>query len=377
MPTVTFVVPCYKLAHYLRDSVESILAQEYGDFEILIMDDCSPDNTPAVAASLSDPRIRYVRNNPNLGHLRNYNKGINLARGRYLWLLSADDRLRSPRALGNLVALLDASPNMTFAFSPGVILGSDGRERSINGDCGETTKVYSGAEFFRESIVDNNVCTPGAMTRTDVYRRVGLFPTDLPYAGEWYLWLRFALMGPVGYCPEPGVHYRKHDGSNTAIYLASNAAIMIRDEVEVRWRIRAEAARAGNTALVQACDAAIADDYARRTFRAETTQSPIGLSREAVLESLEEFCSESAVRRRITSRYYETLGDRYQAAGQMANARRYFRCALGEGSRLAIVGTKLFIACFGGASIAMRRLIGRAKGALTGAPPADLKRRTV
>src|SRR4030095_4370191 len=96
MPTVTFVVPCYKLAHYLRDCVESILAQEYGDFEILIMDDCSPDNTPAVAASLSDPRGRSVRKKPNLGHLRNYNKGINLARGRYLWLLSADDRLRSP-----------------------------------------------------------------------------------------------------------------------------------------------------------------------------------------------------------------------------------------------------------------------------------------
>jgi glycosyltransferase involved in cell wall biosynthesis len=377
MPTVTFVVPCYKLAHYLRDCVESILAQEYKDFEILIMDDCSPDNTAAVAASFIDPRVRYVRNNPNLGHLRNYNKGIDLARGRYLWLLSADDRLRTPRALGNLVSLLDATPTMTFAFSPGVILGSDGRERSINGDCGPATKVYSGAEFFRESIIDNNVCTPGAMTRTDVYRKVGLFPTDLPYAGEWYLWLRFALMGPVGYAPEPGVHYRKHEGSNTAIYLASNAAIMIRDEVEVRWRIRAEAAKADNAALLQACDSAIADDYARRTFRHETTQSPIGLSRQAVLESLQEYCSDPTVRRTVTARYYETLGDRYQAAGQTTRARQYFRCAFGVGSRRGIVAAKLVIACFGGGSTGLRRVIGRVKGALIGAPAADLKRRTV
>jgi glycosyltransferase involved in cell wall biosynthesis len=72
-PIVSFVVPCYKLAHLLRECVESILSQTYGDFEVLIMDDCSPDNTPEVAQSFQHPRVKYVRNDPNLGHLRNYN----------------------------------------------------------------------------------------------------------------------------------------------------------------------------------------------------------------------------------------------------------------------------------------------------------------
>ena len=75
-PRVTFVVPCYKLAGFLPACVESILRQSYADFEILIMDDCSPDNTAEVAQSFNDPRIRYIRNDPNHGHLRNYNKGI-------------------------------------------------------------------------------------------------------------------------------------------------------------------------------------------------------------------------------------------------------------------------------------------------------------
>jgi glycosyltransferase involved in cell wall biosynthesis len=69
-PIVSFVVPCYKLAHLLRECVESILSQTYGDFEVLIMDDCSPDNTPEVAQSFQHPRVKYVRNDPNLGHLR-------------------------------------------------------------------------------------------------------------------------------------------------------------------------------------------------------------------------------------------------------------------------------------------------------------------
>src|SRR3954451_17652801 len=106
-PTVSFVVPCYKLSHLLADCVSSILAQTYGDFEVLIMDDCSPDDTPAVAQSFGDSRVQHIRNEANLGHLRNYNKGVQLARGKYIWLISADDKLRKPHVLENYVQVLE------------------------------------------------------------------------------------------------------------------------------------------------------------------------------------------------------------------------------------------------------------------------------
>src|SRR5262245_36779409 len=93
-PVVSFIVPCYKLGHLLSDCVSSILCQTYEQFEVLIMDDCSPDQTPQVAACIFDPRVRYIRNTMNLGHLANYNRGIDMARGRYIWLISADDTLR-------------------------------------------------------------------------------------------------------------------------------------------------------------------------------------------------------------------------------------------------------------------------------------------
>src|ERR1035437_2272954 len=95
-PKVTFVVPCYNLAHLLPECINSILTQSYEDFEILIMDDCSPDATPQVAQSFRDPRVKHIRNEKNLKHLANYNKGISMARGAYVWLISADDLLFKP-----------------------------------------------------------------------------------------------------------------------------------------------------------------------------------------------------------------------------------------------------------------------------------------
>ena len=80
MPKVSFIVPCYKLAHLLPECVGSILAQTHEDFEILIMDDSSPDNTSEVARSFGDTRVVHMRNKVNLGHLRNYNEGIELSR---------------------------------------------------------------------------------------------------------------------------------------------------------------------------------------------------------------------------------------------------------------------------------------------------------
>src|SRR5262245_12964431 len=127
-PTVSFIVPCYKLAHLLPECVNSILGQTFSDLEILIMDDCSPDNTGEVARSFTDPRVKYVRNDPNLGHLRNYNKGIGLTKGEFVWLISADDCLRRPYIVERYVEVMRKNPRVGYAFCPGV--GLAGRQET-------------------------------------------------------------------------------------------------------------------------------------------------------------------------------------------------------------------------------------------------------
>src|SRR4029079_12158829 len=95
-----------------------ILGQTYGDLEVLIMDDCSPDNTAEVARSFQDQRVRHIRNERNLGALPNYNKGISLSRGKYVWLISADDYLQRPYIVQRYVDLMEANPRVNYVFCP-------------------------------------------------------------------------------------------------------------------------------------------------------------------------------------------------------------------------------------------------------------------
>ena len=151
-PKVTFIVPCYNLAHLLPDCVNSILSQTYEDFEILIMDDCSPDATPEVSQSFKDPRVKHIRNETNLRHLANYNKGIGLARGKYVWLISADDRLCQPYILMRYMQLMESHPEIGYAFCPAIGMQDQVETGLLNYSyLGPEDSIIKGQEFFVEA----------------------------------------------------------------------------------------------------------------------------------------------------------------------------------------------------------------------------------
>jgi glycosyltransferase involved in cell wall biosynthesis len=271
-PRVTFVVPCYKLAHLLPECVASILAQSYQDFEVLIMDDCSPDDTAAVARSFTDTRVRHVRNDPNLGHLRNYNKGLSLAAGDYIWLISADDVLRKPYVLERYVSLLDAHPEVGFAFCPGFGL-RDQRETDIVkwGQLDSPDTVFEGRTFLKRLLQSNCVLAPSVLARKECYDRFGDYPLDLPYAGDWYMWCVFALHYDVAYFAEPMVNYREHGESMTDILIAQNIERLSEDDLSVRWRMHQLITETGDQPLARHCRQEIITYYqhalASKTWR--------------------------------------------------------------------------------------------------------------
>src|SRR5262245_25677862 len=126
MSSVDIIVPCYKYAHFLRECIESILTQEV-DLRVLILDDASPDDTPAVAAALmtQDSRVAYRRHTINQGHIATYNEGlIKWARSDYSVLLSADDML-TPGALLRAVRLMDEHPEVGFVYGRALSFRSD------------------------------------------------------------------------------------------------------------------------------------------------------------------------------------------------------------------------------------------------------------
>jgi len=263
-PTVSFVVPCYKLAHLLPECVNSILSQSFGDFEVLIMDDCSPDNTAEVAQSFRDPRVKYIRNDPNLGHLQNYNKGISMADGKYVWLISADDRLRRHYVLERYVGLMEDHSEVGYVFCAGVGL-LDGTETILLGDYyyGSVDKIFDGRQFIETVLFKGGgLLSPSVMVRKDCYEKISMFPLDMPHQGDMYLWFIWALEYDVAYLSEPMVNYRDHDSNMNKELMSQVPMTVFSDVVNVLWRIKRKSEQKGFGLLAQKIEYFIAENYA-------------------------------------------------------------------------------------------------------------------
>ncbi|MBW4028563.1 MAG: glycosyltransferase family 2 protein [Acidobacteria bacterium] len=328
-PKVTFVVPCYKLGHLLQDCVRSILRQTYPEFEVLIMDDCSPDDTPRVAKSFQDDRVIHVRNRVNLGHLRNYNYGISLARGTYIWLISADDRLHSSSVLSRYVDLMERNPSIGYAFCPAMRLqGGEVKELLDYSVFHSADRIITGRVFLEHLIYANTIVAPSVLARKECYELVSMFPLDMPWGGDWYLWCVFALHYDVAYFAEPMVCYRRHAGSMTSQLMDGHVASCSLEDIELPWNIRRQAKRLGLTRLVRCCDLAIAKEYAKTLVTSRYSGQMVEFSEQDFLRSLASHTGSPRLRRWIRGRTYATMGDLAYWNGDSVTARRSYGKAL-------------------------------------------------
>jgi glycosyltransferase involved in cell wall biosynthesis len=341
-PRVTFVVPCYKLAHLLTECVNSILAQTYSNFEILVMDDCSPDNTPEVAASFGDPRVKHIRNEPNLGHLRNYNKGIGLAEGKYVWLISADDCLRQPHALARYVQVLESHPEVGYAFCPAMKI-RNGQEAGI---CdysvhGNSDRIFQGRRFLEKLIYANTIVAASGLVRKECYDKVSLFPLDMPWGGDWYLWSVFALYWDVAYIAEPMVCYREHELSMTNLLMDNDLHACSSDDITIPWIIKRKADEAGHRDVSRKCLDAIAAEYARhvasKRYRTSTTSA---MTLEQFEDSLKENTPLEKEREWVRARVFARIADIHYWQEEYSLARRFYYAGLRKDPLMAGVWTK-------------------------------------
>lgn len=233
MSRVDVFVPCYKYGHYLRGCVTSILTQVGVDVRVLILDDCSPDNTPEVAGQLvaEDPRVEYRRHAVNKGHIATYNEGIEWASGDYVLLLSADDLL-TPGALGRAASVMDAHPEVGLVY--GNAYETDAPDRIVHEDPAEWhATILDGTEFIRRCCRRGNnlVQTPTAVVRTSLQHRIGGYRADLPHTGDMEMWLRCAAHAAVASLDCHQAYYRKHPVNMSRAYYAGTGDLRQRRAV--------------------------------------------------------------------------------------------------------------------------------------------------
>ncbi|MFN4025138.1 MAG: glycosyltransferase family 2 protein [Hyphomonas sp.] len=221
MTSVDIVVPCYNYAHYLNACIETIVSQRDVSVRVLIIDDCSPDNTPEVASHLaaSDPRITYVRNENNLGLIGTANRGVmEWANSDYVVLLSADDQL-TPGALSRACQLLDAHPEMSMCYGMALMMWDDGAPLAPDDPLNAETRIIPGKDFIRRIFEHGNaVPTPTAVMRTSVQRAIGGYNSLLKHTSDADTWMRAGAVGSIGVIDAVQGLYRWHAQNMSAAY---------------------------------------------------------------------------------------------------------------------------------------------------------------
>jgi glycosyltransferase involved in cell wall biosynthesis len=356
MPKVSFVVPCFRLAHLLGDCLGSILSQTFSDIEVIVMDDCSPDDTAAVTASFDDPRVRYVRNERNLGHLRNYNAGIELACGEYVWMISADDRLGVPYVLERFVRVMDEQPHVGFVFCPAVLFDGTA-DGDVISSHGSSDVVFRNRDFLRPLLQANCVPAPAGMVRRRAYDRTGLFPLDLPFAGDWYLWLALALHFDVAYLAEPMVRYRVHDLNMTKTCLRNPGGVIAEGEA-VRWRLQRLIEEAGDRAIASYAMEYMSYFYGGLIAGTAVVQgTPLGLSIDQFEASVEAHARTPQEAARLRATAYDAAGDKRYDLGDRATARQHYARALAVRPPSLRTAAKYALTRLGAPGVCIRRAL--------------------
>jgi len=227
LPTVSVVVPCYNYGRYLRDCVASVLDQADVEVRVLIVDDASTDDSPRIAAQLAamDRRVELRRHSANRGHIDSYNEGLAWVTGAYCAVLDADDRL-APGALRRACALLDAHPEVGFAYGDVLVFGDEG-PCAPSVDVRAEWMIRPGLEWFEQRCrtTENCIYSPEVVMRSRLLRAVGGFRAELPHSGDFELWMRLALYADVGYIAGPHqACYRVHAASMHRQYYATELA---------------------------------------------------------------------------------------------------------------------------------------------------------
>lgn len=223
LPLVSVVIPTYNSAQYLPESIESVLSQSWQDFEIIIVDDGSTDNTQRVVGAFNSNKIRYFRQENSGGPASPRNVGIHHSRGKYISLFDSDDRMMRNK-LAEAVAFLERYPDLGLLFAnfevcnergdsfPGTFLDEFQFFQDLpKKQVGEKWFIIDSALAYNSLFSKNFIGISGAVVPKTVFLSVGGFDESISGPEDRDMWLRISRRYSLGYLDIVGHQYRSRE----------------------------------------------------------------------------------------------------------------------------------------------------------------------
>lgn len=214
MPKVSVIMPAYNHGKYITEAIESVLAQDFTDFELMIVDDGSTDDTVAMIKRISDSRIKLIEFPVNQSACVAANRAIREAAGEYVAMLSSDDAFL-PGKLKRQVDFLDTHPNVLAVFGKAEIVNEIGEP--LTDEENYYLHVFemqnrSNAEWLKHFFYQGNcLCHPSVMIRRSCFEQIGYYDERLALVADLDYWIRICLAGEIFILQDKLIRFRVRD----------------------------------------------------------------------------------------------------------------------------------------------------------------------
>lgn len=205
-PLVTVITPSFNQGKYIRETIESVLNQDYANIEYLVMDGGSTDDTVDILKSYNDQRLIWV-SEPDKGQTDALNKGLRQARGQYLTYLNSDDLLL-PGAISSLVAQFERDPSIDLIYGDCLFIDSNSKTMLT---------AYAGLYSLSDIVIGKlAILQPGTIWRRRVFEKIGFFWEELNYCMDVDYWIRAGAADcSLFYLPGARSAFRMHETSKS------------------------------------------------------------------------------------------------------------------------------------------------------------------
>jgi len=206
---ISVIIPTYNRSEFLNNAIQSVLAQTYKDFELLVIDDCSTDITPKLVGDIDDKRIKYIRNDTNKGVSASRNIGIKNSSGEYIAFLDDDDEWLPQKLEKQMDIFSLGSPNLGCVYTLGLFISATSGKIVKNNPLPHRGRILS------DLLYKNFIITSSVLFRRECFKKVGLFDESVGYAEDYDMWIRMSVEYEFDYVDEIMVKHNVHERQNS------------------------------------------------------------------------------------------------------------------------------------------------------------------